>query len=76
MESFIIENLKKQISFGIKTDVCFSLGKKNAKYLERINQKENLFNRIEVLDHPRYIVQYKSRFKEKYIQEYLNKLNE
>jgi hypothetical protein len=76
MESFIIENLKKQISFGIKTDVCFSLGKKNAKYLERINQKENLFNRIEVLDHPRYIVQYKSRFKEKYIQEYLDKLNE
>jgi len=74
MESFIISSIKKQIAFGIKTDICFSLGKKNAKYLERINEKEHLFNQIIPLDHPRYIVQYKSREKNSYISDYLKKL--
>ena len=74
MEKFLVASLKKQISFGIETDVCYSLGKKNAKYLERINKKEKLFDKIEVLDHPRYIVQYKSRFMDEYIEGYLNRL--
>jgi hypothetical protein len=74
MESFIIYSIKKQIEFGIKTDICFSLGKKNAKYLERINEQENLFGQIVPLDHPRYIVQYKSRDKSSYISDYLEKL--
>jgi len=74
MESFIITNLKKQIDFGFETDVCFSLGKKNAKYLEFINNKEHLFGKIIPLDHPRYIVQYKSRQQEDYISDYLKKL--
>ena len=74
MEPFIITMLKKQIDFGIDTDICFSLGKKNARYLERINEKENLFNKIIPLDHPRYIVQYKAKQKEDYIQQYLENL--
>mgnify|MGYP000642076562 FL=1 len=74
MESFIITKLKQQIEFGFETDVCFSLGKKNAKYLEYINSKEHLFGKIIPLDHPRYIVQYKSRQKEDYISGYLKKL--
>ena len=74
VESFIIKNIKKQIDFGFETDICFSLGKKNAKYLEYINSKEHLFEKIIPLDHPRYIVQYKSRQKEEYISDYLKKL--
>ena len=75
MENFIVSSLKKQIGFGIDTDICFSLGKKNAKYLERINEKEHLFNQIVPLAHPRYIVQYKSREKENFISGYLDKLS-
>jgi uracil-DNA glycosylase len=75
MEKFIISSLKKQISFGVDTDICFSLGKKNAKFLERINEKEHLFNQIVPLAHPRYIVQYKSREKESFISDYLAKLS-
>jgi hypothetical protein len=74
IESFIIYSIKKQIEFGINPDICFSLGKKNAKYLERINEQENLFGQIVPLDHPRYIVQYKSRYKSSYISNYLEKL--
>jgi len=74
VESFIVASLKKQIDFGFETDACFSLGKKNAKYLELINSKEHLFGKIIPLDHPRYIVQYKPRQKDDYISDYLNKL--
>ena len=74
MEKFIISSLKKQISFGVDTNTCFVLGKKNAKYLNIINEKEKLFDNIVIFDHPRYIVQYKSKEIDNYISEYLKKL--
>lgn len=72
---FIISNLKQQIRFGVDNTTCFVLGKKNATYLKRINDKEQLFESMVVLDHPRYIIQYKSKQKERYISEYLSKLS-
>lgn len=74
MQNFITTTLKKQISFGIDTNVCYVLGKKNAKFLKHINEKAKLFSSIVSFDHPRYIEQYKSKQKDKYITEYLNKL--
>ncbi|MCM4166899.1 hypothetical protein KCTC52924_01754 [Arenibacter antarcticus] len=71
---FIISSLKKLIALGMDTTNCIVLGKKNAKYLKVINEKEKLFDTITVLDHPRYIVQYKSKEKEKYLTEYLKAL--
>jgi hypothetical protein len=74
LEDFLISTLKKQVDFGIDTRKCYILGRKNARYFERINNRENLFETYEVLDHPRYIVQYKTRQKEDYIRDYLDKL--
>lgn len=59
VRDFMVSGLKTQIGFGIDTRVCFVLGKKNASYLKRINDKDNLFDSITVLDHPRYIEQYR-----------------
>ena len=74
MQNFITTSLKRQISFGIDTNICFVLGKRNAKFLKLINDKEKLFHSVVAFDHPRYIEQYKSKQKAKYISEYLNKL--
>lgn len=74
LQSFIISSLKKQISFGVDSRTCFVLGKKNAQYLKRINDKESFFDKIFVFEHPRYIVQYKWKYKEKYFAEYLKSL--
>ena len=74
MQNFITTSLKRQIGFGIDTNICFVLGKKNAKFLKLINDKEKLFHSIVAFDHPRYIEQYKSKQKDKYITEYLNQL--
>ena len=74
LKPFLVSTLKRQIGFGVETDVCYVLGKKNARYIDRINQEENFFGRLVVLDHPRYIVQYKVKQKEQYIRDYLEKL--
>ncbi|HDZ41247.1 MAG TPA: SMUG2 DNA glycosylase family protein [Bacteroidetes bacterium] len=71
VEEFMISSLKEQIGFGIDTGVCYILGKKNAKYFERLNAREKLFSSIEVLDHPRYIEQYRSKYRDEYINQYL-----
>ncbi|MEZ5022001.1 MAG: DUF4918 family protein [Chitinophagales bacterium] len=64
MEPFIIEKLKEQIAFGTDTSIAFCLGTgKNFKYLNTLNKREKFFEKIIPLEHPRYVVQYKSKSK-------------
>lgn len=70
-EDFMIETLKKHISFGVDTSEVFILGMKNAGYVEKLNKKAKLFNRLTILEHPRYIQQYKLRQKQLYIDKYI-----
>jgi len=69
---FIVWNIKQQISFGIQTDICFCLGSgKNEKILRRLNEDHGFFKKIVALEHPRYIMQYKSKSMQQYIDKYL-----
>lgn len=68
---FIIESLKNHIALGLDTSEVFILGKKNADFLSKINNEEHFFDKMTVLEHPRYIQQYKSKEKEMYIDKYL-----
>lgn len=74
MDNFIIKSIKRQMTFGINRDVCFVLGKKNAEVFSKINCKENLFRKIIILPHPRYIAQYKMKLKIQFISDYLRVL--
>lgn len=71
---FMIQSLKAHISIGVHTNKVYILGKKNAQFLERINQREKLFDEMVVLEHPRYIQQYQSKNKDFYIKKYLETL--
>ena len=72
VKDFIVECLFRQIEFGFEHDICFCLGTgKNYKYLLRLNSELKLFGRIIPLEHPRYIMQYKTRQKESYIINYI-----
>jgi len=72
---FIIKTLKQQISFGIDTDTCYCLGTgKNYKFLLALNAKHKFFNKVIPLEHPRYIMQYKSKQKQFYIDKYYDAL--
>lgn len=73
---FIIESLKKQISFGIDRDIVYSFGAgKNLKFLQTLNQEHHFFDQIVPLEHPRYIMQYRSKQKQFYIDKYINAFN-
>jgi hypothetical protein len=70
---FIVESLKKQLEFGIARDKCFCLGTgKNYKFLLQLNSDLKIFDSIIPLEHPRYVMQYKSKQKQLYIDKYLS----
>ena len=71
VKGFMIESLKRHIEIGLDTSEVFILGKKNADFIHKLNKEEKLFDRMTVLEHPRYIQQYKSKEKELYIDKYL-----
>lgn len=74
LQDFILESIQKQIDFGTKQDVCYCLGQgKNYKYLNDLNKEHHFFEKIIPLAHPRYILQYKRKFVDRYINEYLTK---
>lgn len=73
---FIIENItaqKKITSAG--DDLAYCLGEgKNYEYFSRINDQHSFFKSIIPLPHPRWIMQYKRKSIEFYIQYYVDRL--
>jgi len=75
--AFIIGNIRDQISMGVSTDVCFCFGNgKNETFLRKVNDQHNFFGKIIALEHPRFVMQYKARSKQHYIERYLAAFNE
>lgn len=71
VRDFMIDCLKKHISLNLDTSEVFILGKKNAEFISKLNNEANLFEKMTVLEHPRYIQQYKSKEKDLYIDKYI-----
>ncbi|MGL5683401.1 MAG: uracil-DNA glycosylase family protein [Marinifilaceae bacterium] len=71
-QPFIISSLQQQINLGIDTSVAFILGKKNAEFIRKLNDEYHFFDHIVMLEHPRYIEQYKSKERLTYIDKYIH----
>ncbi|MFS4474232.1 SMUG2 DNA glycosylase family protein [Chryseobacterium sp. T20] len=71
VKDFMIESLKKHISLTLDTSEVFILGKKNADFISKLNKEAKLFDKMTVLEHPRYIQQYKLKEKQLYIDKYI-----
>ena len=75
VEPFIVENLNRLIAFKTNREHCICIGgEKNYKYLSSLNQKHNWFKTIHVVPHPRFIMQYKRKLKDGFIEQYLEVL--
>ena len=75
IKKFAIDCMNTQLQFGVDRKVAFCLGDgKNYKYLSKLNQEKKFFDKIIPLSHPRFIMQYKLKKKEEYVQSYLEKL--
>ena len=69
---FIISSIQKQIALGFKTNCCICIGgDKNLKFFSALNERYKFFDEIIPLPHPRFIMQYRRKHKENYIQQYL-----
>ena len=75
VKNYMIASLKQHISLGLDTSEVYILGKKNATFIQKLNKEANLFGNMKVLEHPRYIQQYKSKEKQLYIDKYILTLN-
>jgi len=72
---FILKSLRQQLDFGIDRDQVFCLGTgKNYKFLNELNKKHQFFKEVVPLEHPRYVMQYKSKSKMLYIDKYVKAL--
>lgn len=72
---FITDSIQKQVDMGFETDYCLCVGgEKNYTFFRRLNEQKGWFQKIIPLPHPRFILQYRRRQKEKYIHQYLEAL--
>jgi hypothetical protein len=76
LEAFMVNNLWLQIeTINCNRDVAYSLGQgKNFKYLEKLNKEHGFFKRIEPMPHPRWVMQYRLKRKQEFIDLYGDKL--
>ncbi|MFP4369590.1 MAG: uracil-DNA glycosylase family protein [Candidatus Kapaibacterium sp.] len=74
-DKFIPDTIKIQASFNIKRDKCYCLGTgKNYKYLKKLNKKLSIFDEIIPLEHPRFIMQYRRKKMNDFIDKYIKAL--
>lgn len=72
---FIVNSIQKHIAVGFKTDYCICIGgDKNLKFLSSLNNELKFFEKILPLPHPRFIMQYRRKQKESFIDQYLSVL--
>lgn len=69
---FIVESLHKILELGVhrETVFCFGAGK-NLHFIEKLNADYKVFKEIIPLEHPRFIMQYKSKHKDQYIDKFV-----
>lgn len=72
---FIVESLRAQLGFGCRRDVAVVLGTgKLRAFWEKINAEHGFFGRMEYLEHPRFIMQYRRKRIEEYVEKYVTVL--
>jgi Domain of unknown function (DUF4918) len=73
---FIVACLNKQLAFGIRRDVAFILGEgENFKFFKKLNDEHNFFQMISPLPHPRFIMQYRRKDIDEFVQKYIQELD-
>jgi len=74
-EPLIVESIEKQMAYPNVSRSIATVGQgKNLDYLKSLNERYGFFDRIDVLPHPRWVMQYRRKEKEKYIRLYLEVL--
>lgn len=72
LEPYVVETMADQLAVGARRDVAIVVGTgKNATYLNKLNAQHRWFERLVVLEHPRFIMQYRRRRLGEYLEKYV-----
>lgn len=68
---FIVSSIEAQIALGCRRDRVIVLGRgRNATFLRRLNDEHRWFGAVDALDHPRFIMQYRRKQLDAYLENY------
>lgn len=74
--SFMTGCMQAQLEMGVNREVAYVLGRgQNLKFLAELNKKEQFFRRLEVLPHPRWVMQYRLKKLPEFIRQYVETLS-
>jgi hypothetical protein len=76
LSDWLVESFRRQIDLGAARGTAFSLGQgKNYKILKQMNEKHRFFKEIRPLPHPRWVMQYRRKREEEFLDLYKSELN-
>ena len=67
-------SMKKHLEMHVNSERLIILGKKNADFFASIKGFKGLFKEVVVLEHPRYVMQYQLKNKDRFIDQWLSVL--
>lgn len=71
LRPFIVDSIEKQLNVGYDDEIAMCIGKgKNLAYLTELNDEFKWFNKVVGIVHPRWVMQYNRKEKQKYIDVY------
>lgn len=74
-EPFVLKCIRRQLETMPTYPVCYCLGEgTNFAYFRRINEQHGFFREIVPLPHPRWVMQYRRKKVDEYVQLYLTRL--
>jgi hypothetical protein len=74
---FIIETLTQQFTFGARREAVIIIGSgKNAKIFNELNKEHQWFKEVFIVEHPRFIMQYRRKHINEYLIKYTNVFSE
>jgi hypothetical protein len=72
LRPFLSKSILTQLGFGARRDVAIVLGTgKLRKFFSEMNEEHGFFKKVHFLEHPRWIMQYQRKKKEKYMEKYV-----
>lgn len=72
VKPFIVKNMNRLLQGNVNRGRCICIGgEKNFRYLNALNEEQGWFGEIVPVPHPRFIMQYRRRQKQQFIDQYL-----
>jgi Domain of unknown function (DUF4918) len=76
VEPFVVWNITTQMEMGVFDTSAICLGEgANFKFLHKLNEKHGFFREIVPLPHPRWVMQYRRKRMDEFVQRYVDALH-